>query len=259
MKEQRVRQFLAGRLRKTNRFYCYAYILDRVLQRTARRINPVKPADRMTDEGLQKVWLKKNEREDYQAQVQTSAKLHENSLELVDFVTANNIISSHDILTHHELGCGCGRNLGHLQRAFPDAEFSGNDLCRKACYTYIDEAIKANLNFWEYDTYAFLKSEVDRGAEADILLASDHLMHLSRHIIEDVYRLMSKFARAGIVLREPWGSRVSLNYGGGKYPFLWAADRFVGKFPGFNLEIYQRCKNAVVGNEYTLMWLKRDA
>ena len=90
-----------------------------------------------------------------------------------------------------------------------------------------------------------------------VCLAADHLLHLSRAIIKDVYPLMARFARNAIVLREPDGTDIFTQSGGGRDDFLWAADEFDDKFPGFKLLKKKVCKNATDKKRYTLMCFTR--
>lgn len=191
--------------------------------------------------------------------IEHTAAMHENSKELTDFIAANAIVAAPKACRMHELGCGSGRNLRYLKESFPYMQVSGNDLDRQACDASMEDSFKQLLTFYEQDTHEFLRSEMEKGNTVDLLMTSDHLMHLSRRIIRGVYALMARYATQSIVLREPVGNRVTLvKDGGGRYEYLWAADRFENRFPGFTMTSSQRCRNAAPGRDYTLNVFQED-
>ncbi len=155
----------------------------------------------------------------------------------------------------HEIGCGSGRNLLYIKQKFnlKDISYSGNDLSKAACFNYMDDELKKVLTFYEQDTFNFLKKEVYSKRKADLLLSSDHLMHLGRDIIEEVYTLMSQFAGKYILLREPYGTSVRITDG-----FVWASDLFEEKFPGFTLVDYRISKSSTQKKEFRLMLFKKN-
>ena len=205
-----------------------------------------------SDMHLQRIWRNWN-KGGYQKYIEESAKLKENTRELVEFIKGLELIDPDDALTLHELGCGSGRNIMYLKQAFPRIRFSGNDLDEQCCTLFMDKSRRFYLKFYEADTYRFLKSDVENKQQVDILLASDHLMHLSRQIIREVYELMAKYAKAHIILREPCGNLVVLKGGLEAEPILWAADVFDEKFPGFVLNASATCQRANAIKQYTLM------
>lgn len=214
------------------------------------------PVSNISDQELKKIWIQKNQNK-YQDKIENHKILNENSRELVDFISSQRLFNEEGLKKIHEIGCGSGRNLKYLKSTFPYLRISGNDLDRQSCFDSMDDSIKSIIEFSEIDTYEFLKNKVKEMNQVDVLLASDHLMHLSRTIILEVYILMAKFARNVIILREPYGKRVIKKMDVDKHEFVWASDIFAKKFPGFTLVKSQRCKNAGPGKDFTLMYFKR--
>lgn len=210
----------------------------------------------MSDAHLQRVWLRKN-RDGYQDRIEHGTDLNDNSKELVAFIVDNEVIVGGAAMSVHELGSGSGRNLKYLKALFPDLRLSANDLDSASVFGSMDGSLRKSLTFKQADTYRYLRECVESGEQVDVLLAFDHLMHLSRQVIPDVYALMARYARAAIVLREPDGDLVQLQSGGGKELFVWAADRFDDRFPGFVLRASLACKNATSEKRYRLMWFAR--
>ena len=206
----------------------------------------------LNNEKLKKIWLKKNMKEQYQDKIANRKILHQNSVELVNFINAKKIMPL--ISSIHEIGCGSGRNLGYMQRKINlnGIFLSGNDLSRESCFSYMDNDLKKLITFYEQDTLSFLKNEVKNKKQVDLLLSSDHLMHLGRDIIKNVYFLMSQYTNKFILLREPYGQRVKVTDG-----FVWAADFFENSFPGFEMVDFLISESSTEKKEFILILFKR--
>lgn len=153
--------------------------------------------DELTD-----VWRSRNIK-GYQHKIAGRGFLHENTKYLIEVATpALGLVES-----VHEIGCGMGRNLSYLMKAFkergwPVPRVSGNDLVKKSCYEYMDGDLKSVLEFHEKDTLAFLKEQVEAGRKVDMLISSDHMIHLSPKSIKEVQSLIERFACKFIIYRE---------------------------------------------------------
>ncbi len=116
----------------------------------------------------------------------------------------------------------------------------------------MDDNLSKRLNFIEEDTLKYLLSQVSNNKSVDLLLSSDHMMHLGRDIITDVYNYISKYSSKYILIREPYGERVTMTDG-----FLWASDRFENKFNGFDLIDYKISDSSTSHKEFRYMLFKK--
>ena len=115
-------------------------------------------------------WRKANQK-GYQKAIAQKEFLHENSRELLTSV--RKMVPSADSIM--EVGCGAGRNLVYLMDAYHPSRIVGTDLSRNACFEHMDPRLKSVIEFITSDSRdLFAVSEF----EVDLLLFSDHLMHL---------------------------------------------------------------------------------
>jgi SAM-dependent methyltransferase len=145
-----------------------------------------------------KFWRTFNVDKRYQAVISRKGKLHRNSVELV------RILSEHDVLSDgcrvFEIGCGQGRNLKYFLDANPEIKVAGNDLIRQQCFRYMDADLKDKIDFHEIDTLSLARGEL---VKADLLLMSDHMMHLDPASAKEVLDVINeKWKPAWVMLRE---------------------------------------------------------
>ena len=201
---------------------------------------------------LIRVWTKKNLQDQYQYKMANRNILHENSKELISFIQKSGIISF--VSTIHEIGCGSGRNLSYILKIFQNKlSLSGNDLSQESCFGYMDDELKKIIIFFEQDTLKFLQKRVRNEEHVDLLLSSDHMMHLGRDIIGDVYKLVAQYAKKYILLREPYGESLRITDG-----FIWAADKFDNKFEGLKLIDSKISDSSSKKKEFKIMLFERE-
>lgn len=136
----------------------------------------------------------------YQNKVGMKARtlLHDNSKELTEILSKLNILQESKRV--FEIGAGGCRNLKYFLEVNPNLNLSCNDLFKEASIKNMAEEVKNKVNFIEIDTLDLFK-EYD--VKTDILLASDHLMHLQREKIKKIIPLLrDKWSPKYIVLRE---------------------------------------------------------
>jgi len=108
----------------------------------------------------------------------------------------------HDARTLHELGCGVGRNLHQVLLVNPEVTISANDLDRELCYRNMDPLVQKSLIFSQTDTLTFLREATKDGREVDVVVVSDHLIHLPPRAIDEVLQLISRFTARYILFHE---------------------------------------------------------
>jgi hypothetical protein len=108
----------------------------------------------------------------------------------------------HGARTLHELGCGVGRNLHQILLLSPDVAISANDLDRELCYRNMHPLVQGSLAFSQTDTLTFLREAVKDGREVDVVVVSDHLIHLPPRVMGEVLQLISRFAARYILFHE---------------------------------------------------------
>ena len=148
-------------------------------------------------------WWAERSRSGYQQGIAKKHKLHKNSRNLISYLDT----TLEELGSVHEIGCGMGRNLFYLLKAYrsqglPFPRINGNDLVKNACYQYMPRELKGVLRFYEQDTLTFLRNEVEAGNQVDLLISSDHLIHISTAAINEVLALMARFSRKYILIRE---------------------------------------------------------
>lgn len=134
----------------------------------------------------------------YQKAIGSRSRLHNNSLELMEFIKQHRVFDNVDSV--FEIGCGAGRNLFYLNQIKPEITISGNDLIKEECFKYMDPSVKEKIDFHEIDTRSLFLSKV---INCDLLLSSDHLMHLEPEHADVILDAMCYFWKpTKIVIRE---------------------------------------------------------
>jgi len=144
-----------------------------------------------------KYWHQRNKR-GYQKLIATQPFLHENSVELVQFLKDNGVLG--DGVSVFEIGCGCGRNLKYLLDAQPTAKVAGNDLSKPLCFKHMDGRLKTAIDFNEIDTKSLFAAQLKH---PDLLMSSDHMMHLDPKTAQFVLNaICSSWQPKFVVIRE---------------------------------------------------------
>lgn len=215
-------------------------------------------ADHVSNEALLKAWRSKS-KNGYQNHIQTSERLHENSIELVEFLEENVGEWLANFRSIHEVGCGSGRNLSYLFNRWPHLNLTGNDLDASAVFEASGEEGRKAFTLVEEDSLTFLRRCASSGKGYSAIMVSDHLMHLSRLIIDEVYQRISECADEYIFLREPYGKVTRLQKSFSEERFVWAADEFEEVFADFDLITWKSCHNQSKFAEFRLMIFRRRA
>lgn len=140
-------------------------------------------------------WLKHNNR-GYQKTIANKDMLHQNSKELVEILRGVPVTAGMKIF---EIGCGCGRNLEYIRKAFQGVHLAGNDLIREQCFKHMEPGLRDVIDFHEGDTARM----VDKPMEMDLLISSDHMMHLDPVAARYVMRgIMENWKPKWILIRE---------------------------------------------------------
>lgn len=137
----------------------------------------------------------------YQNRVGYKARkiLHDNSIELVE------VLNEHDLIQpgyhYFEIGAGGGRNLWYLFQQNKNVKLSCNDLWKEASLSNMHPDIKKITNFYEGDTEEVLLEY--SGEDIDVLISSDHLMHLLREKGANILNtIVNRIRPLYVVLRE---------------------------------------------------------
>lgn len=126
--------------------------------------------------------------------------LHDNSKELTQILKEQNLIQ--DNLHYFEIGSGGARNLWYIWKENNSIKLSCNDFWEKESKENMHVDIRENINFYEGDTEDVL-SKLPTDINIDVLLSSDHLMHIPRVKGENILTLLlDKVQPKYIVLRE---------------------------------------------------------
>ena len=182
--------------------------------------------------------------EQYQNAVGINAAsfLHENSKELAS------ILKDHGVLTKnvsiYEIGAAGGRNLKYIQDLQPTAKFGCNDLYKNQSFNNMADSIKEIIEFDEADTLDLVR---DKNIKVDLLVCSDHLMHIQYDRAKEIIETISdKWCPTFIILREvkkefeaPMHPRLFHNY-----------DYFLEKY-----EVIHE-QDSIQNNEYFIKLLK---
>ncbi len=124
--------------------------------------------------------------------------LHRNSLELVDVLLEKNILKNN--IKVFEIGAAGCRNLKYINDYNPNIELFANDLHKEASMKNCHEFIKDKVNFYEKDTLSLFK---DMDIKVDLLIASDHLMHIDTESVNIIVNLINtKWKPHYVLLRE---------------------------------------------------------
>ena len=137
----------------------------------------------------------------YQKTVGKDAKalLQNNSMELVSILNKYNVIS--DNMNVFEMGAGPGRNLHYIWKENNSINLFANDLFEDQSMVNMHSDIKDNITFFEGDSEdIFNKCRVEN---IDLLLVSDHLMHLQYDKADNIItKILSDWKPKYIMLRE---------------------------------------------------------
>lgn len=126
--------------------------------------------------------------------------LHDNSIELTKILKEQNLIQNN--LHYFEIGAGGARNLWYIWKENPTLKLSCNDFWEKESKKNMHNDIKDIINFYEGDTEDIL-NELPIDINIDVLLSSDHLMHIPRVKGKNIITLLlNKINPKYIVLRE---------------------------------------------------------
>jgi len=128
--------------------------------------------------------------------------LHKNSKEFVKILKDIDIIErENDKYKIFEIGAGSGRNLHYIKEEFPNVKIACNDLFKQASFEEMSDSIKDIVDFYEADTLELF--EQNRFEDIDLLISSDHLMHLQTNkVIKIVLLINHKWKPKYILLRE---------------------------------------------------------
>ena len=121
----------------------------------------------------------------YQSFVGMGARpaLHENSKELASILKETGILEK--INSIFELGSGPGRNLHYINELKPELKLLASDLYKEHSLKYMHESIKNKIDFIEGDSELVIDSITFE--EIDLLLVSDHFMHLQYEKVEKIF------------------------------------------------------------------------
>ncbi len=154
------------------------------------------PIEFVDPDRLLTLWRAKNKM-GYQKKIASKGFLHENSRTLTSFLGQHGLPEPGS--TVFELGCGSGRNL-HYLLGVEDLKLVGNDLCRSECLKHMEPQVKQRVRFIEQDTLSLLQGDP---FQVDLLLASDHFMHLPPESLQTCLNLLvDRWSPSFICLRE---------------------------------------------------------
>lgn len=142
----------------------------------------------------------------YQKKISSNDFLLRNSVELVNILKNLNLVNKD--WTYLEIGCGSGRNLDFLLKENNEInKVYGNDLIKDECFKYMSDNVKEHINFSEKDSLSFLEENF---LEVDLLIASDHLMHIDKDSVQEILRILStEWKPKYICLRETLAERLT--------------------------------------------------
>ena len=107
--------------------------------------------------------------------------LHQNSKELVQILVDNKVLK--DGLKIFEIGAGGGRNLKYIWDKNKKVKLYLNDLFKEASMNAMHQDIRDLVTFYELDTLSLFK-DFKQEFEVDLLISSDHLMHVEYESVE---------------------------------------------------------------------------
>jgi hypothetical protein len=151
--------------------------------------------------------------------INSPSQLHRNSLELLDILLEHELIL--DGIKIFEIGAGGCRNLKYINDYNPNVLLFANDLHKEASLNNCHPSIKSKVQFYEMDTFSLIN---ENELEVDVLIASDHLMHIDPEttglIVEQICK---KWKPKYILLREvtEWGHKPLRVYPRFHHKFQW--------------------------------------
>ena len=117
-----------------------------------------------------------------------SKRLHKNSIELTNILVENKILSK--IESIFEIGAGPCRNLHYINETEPRIKFYCNDLFRDESLRHMSIEMRNKINFYEMDSEKmFTHNQLEN---IDLVLVSDHLMHLQYKKADLILKALSK-------------------------------------------------------------------
>lgn len=137
----------------------------------------------------------------YQTKVGQNARelLHKNSKELVDILENNNVVK--DGMSIFEMGAGGARNLYYIWQKNNSVKLYANDLFETESKEQMHIDIKNTITFYEGDSEDIFNE--CRVSDLDLLLVSDHLMHLQYEKADNIIKnVLDKWLPEYIILRE---------------------------------------------------------
>ena len=163
-------------------------------------------------------WIQLNNR-GYQEQIANTKRLHCNSEELTTVLRRFKLLG--DEATIFEIGCGNGRNLDWFLRENPKIVIKGNDLVQKKCVRHMAEIVKDRIEFLEIDTLSLFRNHK---FDVDVLVSSDHLMHVHPDSISEILDLIKiKWKPSWILMRESKKDRPAAKKSVAKYSHNYGA------------------------------------
>ena len=125
--------------------------------------------------------------------------LTKNSIELAEFMKKHNLLQ--DDIKIFEIGSGGCRNLKYINDLNQNINFFANDLNKNASFSSMHPTMKEKVTFYEKDTLSLFQDEDIK--DIDILLSSDHLMHVDSESVEEIVNhIKTKWKPKYIVMRE---------------------------------------------------------
>lgn len=131
------------------------------------------------------LWKKANAN-GYQGKIASSKKLRHQSKEMIAALKELGLPLPGSFI--FEIGCGSGRNLIYVRKSVPTAKIAGNDLVRKDCFSNMHPLVSEVIDFREMDTLSLFRTEV---FHPDLLISSDHLMHISPDAAQEILQRMA--------------------------------------------------------------------
>lgn len=125
--------------------------------------------------------------------------LHKNSMELVQILKDNQVLSSNDKV--FELGSGPGRNLHYILAEYPEVLLYCSDLFYEESLSNMSNQVREKVKFIQGDSEDVVANNVIKGI--DLFIVSDHLMHLQYDKADKIIKLIiSLWKPKYVLLRE---------------------------------------------------------
>jgi len=133
----------------------------------------------------------------YQKAIARKELLHKNTKELVALI---DVTIKQKPKTIMEVGCGAGRNLYYLMKLYHPDKIIGTDLDEAECFKYMEKDLKERIIFLSIDSAELFTKNT---FIVDLLLFSDHLMHLPPKSIDSILAgLLSRWRFRYLVIRD---------------------------------------------------------